>query len=365
MAEKKSDKKKKPLKKRIQNGIRKVKLAVKKKKASIKKKVNPSPSRKRAKKQKSEEIIVSHQFLKPESSAYLNQTIISEEERIEKEKFSPAQTPSSTFFWDLPDRYNDNKIVLLPRDPWWLYTYWDISAQRIEEVKSKIRTSQFNIDIVLRVYDITGKESVESANSFFDILVSADKGSWYIHTNSPEREWIVEIGLKTAEGKFFPLARSNRIKSPYFGISDKIDEQWALADDDFFMVVGGREGFNPLKSKSSLARRQAIEKMLHEQISSHAFSGGVSSLFSSLPGKGKQRKFFLEVWTEVIVYGRTEADANVTIAGKKVNLRPDGTFSQRYALPEGKFRYDVIATSADKEDTITIVPGVERYTIEE
>ena len=76
----------------------------------------------------------------------------------------------------------------------------------------------------------------------------------------------------------------------------------------------------------------------------------------------QERKFFLEVWTEVILYGRTYPDADVSVCGKKINLREDGTFSLRYALPEGDFKFDVVATSSDKIDTIKVTPAVKRYT---
>ena len=149
------------------------------------------------------------------------------------------------------------------------------------------------------------------------------------------------------------VARSNIIQAPFFGISDIIDEEWAVADDDYYRFLGVYDLGN-----SSLARRKKLEEILMQQISSGGFSGAVSSFQE----QKRARKFFLEVWTELILYGRTEADADVSVAGKKVNLRPDGTFTLRYALPEGDFEYPVQATSNDKIDTIKITPAVKRFT---
>ena len=53
---------------------------------------------------------------------------------------------------------------------------------------------------------------------------------------------------------------------------------------------------------------------------------------------------------EVVIYGATEPDAALTLAGRPVQLRPDGTFSVRFALPDGQFALDAAATSADGAD---------------
>lgn len=76
----------------------------------------------------------------------------------------------------------------------------------------------------------------------------------------------------------------------------------------------------------------------------------------------KKRKFFFEIGAELIVYGRTEPDAEVKLGDKLVGLKPDGTFSMRLALPDGKIPLPFTATSKDKIDTRKISTQVERKT---
>jgi uncharacterized protein len=64
----------------------------------------------------------------------------------------------------------------------------------------------------------------------------------------------------------------------------------------------------------------------------------------------------------VIVYGATEPDAAVTFQGRPVQLRPDGTFSFRFSLPDGKFVFDARAVSADGLEERVITPTVQRTT---
>ncbi len=277
---------------------------------------------------------------------------------IEKIKFTAVQEPVADINrYSLPLRYSDNRITILPRDPWWIYSYWDISEQRINEVISAIPVyERENLKWILRVYDLTNVSHFDgkNANSFFDIGIHFEANNWYINVNQPERSWCVEIGLVNPSGKFFPVARSNVIKTPYFGISSIIDEEWALPDEDYYKVLGIYD-----LGKSSLERKRKFEEIVKNQISSPLASWGMSSLFSERHKEAD--KFFLEVWTELILYGRTEPDADVTVEGKKVNLRPDGTFSIRYALPVGDYQYKVIGVSKNKKHKITKTPAVKRF----
>lgn len=290
--------------------------------------------------------------------------ILRAKEAVEVSKFTAVETPQETVRveYNLPSRYSDNKIILMARDPWWLHTYWDISESRIGEVIDSIPLNEREgLHWVLRLHDVSGINDFNGDNShhFYDTEINYDARNWYLNPNNPEREWCCEIGLKNSQGRFFMVARSNIVKSPYFGISSIVDEEWALPDEEYFKALGVYE-----LGRSSFERKKRLEEFILSQISSGGFSPGISSITSAMGRKPAARKFFLEVWTELILYGRTEADAHVTVEGKKVAIRPDGTFSLRYALPEGDFQYRVQGTSADKIETRTITPAVKRFTKE-
>jgi hypothetical protein len=90
-------------------------------------------------------------------------------------------------------------------------------------------------------------------------------------------------------------------------------------------------------------------------------SPGIASMAS--PVKRQVAKgFWLEVNCELIVYGATEPDAKVTIQNKDIPLRRDGTFTLRFALPNGKQVIPVKAISKDKSDERIITPVVNRET---
>jgi hypothetical protein len=69
--------------------------------------------------------------------------------------------------------------------------------------------------------------------------------------------------------------------------------------------------------------------------------GGITS---PVAGEQRLRGFWFKVNAELIIYGATEPGARVTAEGQPVELRPDGTFSFRVALPDG---FHALALAAD------------------
>jgi hypothetical protein len=102
----------------------------------------------------------------------------------------------------------------------------------------------------------------------------------------------------------------------------------------------------------SLEITELIRRRLAHEISSLGSSQfGVSSLSSPFGGGAAQAKgFWFNVNAELIIYGATEPDAKVTLGGHEIKLRPDGSFSYRFALPDGKYDMPAVAVSSDGTD---------------
>jgi len=83
-----------------------------------------------------------------------------------------------------------------------------------------------------------------------------------------------------------------------------------------------------------------------------AVPSGISSITSPFGGGGGERpkSFWFNVNAELIIYGATEPDAKVSLGGHQIRLRSDGTFSFRFALPDGKYDLPAVAISADGTD---------------
>jgi hypothetical protein len=142
-------------------------------------------------------------------------------------------------------------------------------------------------------------------------------------------------------------------------MSDVIDENWA--DIDFAKadrIYAMSAGFDP--TASSLELKQLFEERLRRPMGSPA----VTSFGSGALQYGKERKFWFQLDAELIVYGATEPNAKVTLQGEPVKLRPDGTFTMRFSLPDNRQIIPAVAASADGIEERTIVLAVERNTKE-
>jgi uncharacterized protein len=149
------------------------------------------------------------------------------------------------------------------------------------------------------------------------------------------------------------------VSTPRAGVSDIIDDNWSDVDTrkaDHLLAMS--TGFDP--SVSSLE----LQKLLEERLRRPMGSPVVTSFGSGALGgdKGKGRKFWFHLDAELIVYGATEATARVTLQGEPVKLRPDGTFTMRFSLPDSRQIIPAVATSADGVEERTIVLAVERNT---
>jgi len=280
---------------------------------------------------------------------------------IEQSKFSTpvAVKPRRVMPAELPAGYGYDRIVIQVRDPWWIHAYWEVVPQTRDRLRSELGEAFFSAKRIIRIYDISYIHfNGKNAHRFFDIDVGFDATNWYIDTGSPGRSWCVDIGLLLADGRFIMIVRSNIVHTPLAGPSWITDEEWMIPEDMFARLYGMGFGFG----KSSPVGKAWQERMRRALFSGVLASPGMASMASPVKKIPKQRKFWLVVNTELILYGATEPDAKVSVQGKEIKLRPDGTFSLRYALPDGKQVIPVRGEAADGLEERTITPIVTRET---
>ncbi|MBI5049357.1 MAG: DUF4912 domain-containing protein [Nitrospirae bacterium] len=117
--------------------------------------------------------------------------------------------------------HEEDRIVLLARDPNWIFAYWELCDKTLKTFQKRLPDSHLTV----RVYDVTGC-GIESPNRFFDINIPGMSGSWHIKVKQPDREFLVEIGLLSLAGNFLTIARSNRVLTPRDGVELTGLEDW-------------------------------------------------------------------------------------------------------------------------------------------
>ena len=173
--------------------------------------------------------------------------------RVE-EKISPVEKKE-----ELPPFYGENKIVLMARDPYYAFTYWEVASQRYEDAKRLLGSE---VRLVLRVYDVTDIHfDGKNARSYFDIEVYDMTGSWYVNINRPNRSFCIDLGAFAPDGRFLTLVRSNAVTMPRDTVSDVVDEEWMLLEEEFMKLFAISGGYGI--GLSTLEIKELIKKRMH------------------------------------------------------------------------------------------------------
>ncbi len=258
----------------------------------------------------------------------------------------------------IPHSYMDDKVFLFVRDPHWIFASWDLHPDTPAGSAATNGIDLSKSKIVLRVYDVTDIEfDGDNAHKWFDMEPNSIHGSWHIEVPESGRSYLVEIGLKDSNGNFWMIARSNIAATPRASVSARTDEKWLVADEDFWQMYALSGGFQPTLSSSEMTRE--MRELLMKAIS----SGGGSGSAGLQAKRNEEDDFPFRLDCELVVYGQTRPTAEVTLRGEKISLREDGSFTVRFALPDGLQVIEVKAVSENKKYTVNITPTVTRSTV--
>ena len=157
----------------------------------------------------------------------------------------------------IPKGYKDHKIVLQVRDPWVLYAYWELNPEIVHRKTEQLRQRNIAIEKwILRLY----QQSPRTHREYQDIELKGMANNWYLHVEH-DHNYYVEIGLIASVHSFHPLATSNKVKTPRFGMSPIVDEQWRCLGEEywrFFALSGGfGVGTSSFETKDIFLQRMA------------------------------------------------------------------------------------------------------------
>jgi hypothetical protein len=297
---------------------------------------------------------------------------------------------------ELPEAYGTQQLFLTARDPHWLYAHWDLTLLQLRQYNSLSIDSH----LVLRIY--SGSLDGEPIS---EIHVHPESRNWFVPVPDAGAKYLSSLGYYDLGRRWVTLASSRATFTPPDSLSDETTLRFATIPHDvpFEQLLSiiksalrehvplveavqqlraqGYKGLpapEQIQSEWTPAQEQAlaeivsmdqvrriwvgsleitelVRRQLQHQVSSFglvsSWSGGVSSFSSPFGGVPRQRGFWFNVNAELIIYGATEPDATVTIGDRTIKLRPDGSFSFRFALPDGEYSLPAAAHSADGEET--------------
>jgi hypothetical protein len=265
---------------------------------------------------------------------------------------------------ELPLEYGDTKLVLLVRDPEWVFAYWEIAPALREEMG--IPKGKHSKPLALRLYDVTGVDfDGGNAVSFFDVRINDYAVSWYLRVPEADRSYCADLGLFSEQGDFVRIARSNVVTTPRKDVSWETEAEWMRVSEEHFRELFRLSGGFAVKEfAGSEMMLRSLAEMVTQRLASERWGGSEAiSSAGAVRTKGIAEKgFWMVVDTDLVVYGATVPGSRVTIEGQEVPLKPDGTFSVRYALRDGEREFTVRAESSDGLESREVTIRVTRET---
>lgn len=250
-----------------------------------------------------------------------------------------------------------DRLVVMVRGPYWLHAYWELTRRSVERARAAMGQHWHVAKPALRLLEVVRNSTISAARrTLRDIVIHGGVNNWYIDVQDPPKSFQLEIGY-LAEQRFFCIARSNIVTTPAAGAGDSFDQNWAEVAKEYDRIYAMSGGYGD--QGASVELKEVLEEHLQRPIgesSPSRFGPGAAA------GARRQRPFDFHIDTELIVHGRTEPDARVTLRGEPVPLRADGTFAVRFNLPDRRHVLPVVARSSDGAEQHTIVLAVDRNT---
>ena len=296
---------------------------------------------------------------------------------------------------ELPEAYGTQQVLVTARDPHWLYVHWDLTREQLREYNAQ----SIHKHLVLRL-----TQPDAEAEAAGEVHVHPESRHWFVHVAQAGVKYAVELGYYGKAKGWTNISTSAPTLAPPDVVSPETTPRFATIPMDVALTqlveivktgagkslslahaleelrLAGHPDIPPVADGSAtqpwtpeqeralaevismkqLGRvtvgsmditelvRGELQQNFSSIITALAGPGGISSISSPQGGApAGPGGFWFNLNAELIVYGATEPTASVTIGGRPVKLRPDGSFSYRFALPDGQYELPVTAVSAD------------------
>ncbi len=129
----------------------------------------------------------------------------------------------------LPLFYGKDRLILLTRDPYWLYTYWEVTPAARQRLEKEGQRCWEHLSLALRVKRYADSAMLKE-ESCYHLPINHTADNWCLEVGVPDRYYQVELGAQVPGKGFIALLCSNMVKTPRDEMSSLIDENWRLPD---------------------------------------------------------------------------------------------------------------------------------------
>jgi hypothetical protein len=227
----------------------------------------------------------------------------------------------------LPTAYGTGRLHLIAREPRCLYAQWDLSDEQLQACESRAAAGHLTLNLCPEEPRAEPHRPLELPPGARACFVAVERGG---------ARWVAELGYWDTTGQWQSVATSEPAMAP-------------------------RETLTTSASSVTLAQpppptAPRLPAGIPVGVSSPAGAPGGPE------APAARRGFWFNLSVELVIYGATEPEAKVTVGGRLIKLRPDGTFSLRLALADGQYELPLVAISAADDDGRSAMLQFSRHT---
>jgi hypothetical protein len=130
----------------------------------------------------------------------------------------------------IPDNYGLDRLTAMPRDPNWVYVYWELQGGALDRLR--FHHSAEIIDNARWVLRVRAGDVARASYVDIDMRV----GQWYLHV-SPGNVFTIDMGLINQLGKFVEVLKGVEVTTPRAGVSPVCDERWMIMREELVKLL--------------------------------------------------------------------------------------------------------------------------------
>lgn len=234
------------------------------------------------------------------------------------------------------------ELVLIDVDPRQLHAFWTIPPTMVTAAKRDLADD--NALLALRIFELADAGD----GPWFDVQVQGLQANAYVDIWGEARRYRAELGALSSSGRFHVLARSAPATLPNLGpaatgAQAAADRQAAMPGPALTpdLLAGGHPALADVTAAATAAAAGLAGTTTAGDAPSSASMESVLSVSSFALGT---EMVDLEINAEIHIYGRARPGSQLMLFGRKVMLRPDGTFSITRPLPNGALVLSALLT---------------------
>jgi len=254
-----------------------------------------------------------------------------------------------------------DRILLAVSNPYWLNAYWELSPHSVQRAEAALKQDWHGAKLIIRLFDVTSLDTTSTSETpVKDIIIQGAGNNWYIDVPQPPRMYRADIGYLSRRNEFYVLARSNVVTPPKTGAGESTDALESGWDDDD--AKWKAERILAMSTGFESSGNQELRELFEERLGRSLGPPKETAFGTGAMPPGSVKKFFFEIDAKLIVFGRTDPTAHLTLNNDPIKLNSDGTFRMVFNLPDSRQIIPAVAASADGVEERTIVLAVERNT---